>query len=111
MLRNRFYIGEVRYKNEIFPGPSPRSSTANSLRRRRRKLTEQWSHRVPNRNKLRLCLRGLLFDDAGHRMIPTHATKNGARYRYYVSQPYLRGLAKLPPGSISACLPRTSKPW
>ena len=33
-------------------------------------------------------------------MIPTHATKNGVRYRYYVSQPYLRGLAKLPNGAI-----------
>jgi hypothetical protein len=25
---------------------------------------------------------------------PTHATKNGVRYRYYVSQPHLRGLAR-----------------
>ena len=33
-------------------------------------------------------------------MIPTHATKNGVRYRYYVSQPYLRGLAKSPSGAI-----------
>jgi site-specific DNA recombinase len=45
-------------------------------------------------------LRGLLFDSAGNRMVPTHATKHGVRYRYYVSQPYLRGQAKPPPGAI-----------
>jgi hypothetical protein len=33
-------------------------------------------------------------------MVPTHATKHGVRYRYYVSQPYLRGHAKPPPGAI-----------
>src|SRR5262249_55527327 len=30
----------------------------------------------------------------------THATKRGVRYRYYVSQPYLRGLATPPIGAI-----------
>ena len=39
-------------------------------------------------------LNGLLFDDAGHRMAPTHATKAGIRYRYYVSLPCLHGEAK-----------------
>ena len=34
-------------------------------------------------------------------MIPTHATKNGVRYRYYVSRPYLRGIAKPPTGAIT----------
>ena len=44
---------------------------------------------------------GLLFDDAGHRMIPTHATKAGIRYRYYASAPVLHGEAKTAPaGSI-----------
>jgi hypothetical protein len=33
-------------------------------------------------------------------MVPTHATKHGVRYRYYVSQPYLRGQAQPPPGAI-----------
>ena len=33
-------------------------------------------------------LTGLLFDDANHRMVPTHATKAGIRYRYYVSLPH-----------------------
>jgi site-specific DNA recombinase len=33
-------------------------------------------------------------------MRPTHATKNGVRYRYYVSQPYLRGITTPPPGAF-----------
>ena len=37
---------------------------------------------------------GLLFDDANHRMVPTHATKAGIRYRYYVSLPLLHGESK-----------------
>src|SRR5262249_55952744 len=36
----------------------------------------------------------------GDPMVPTHATKQGVRYRYYVSQPYLRGLATPPIGAI-----------
>ena len=65
------------------------------------KLTEQRSHRVTRRTKSASLLRGLLFDDAGHRMIPTQATKNGVRYRYYVLQSYLRGIAEPPTGAIT----------
>jgi site-specific DNA recombinase len=47
-------------------------------------------------------LTGLLFDDAGHRMIPTHATKAGVRYRYYASTPVLHGEARTASaGSVS----------
>ena len=54
------------------------------------------------RNKSDHLLTGLLFDDAGHRMIPTHATKAGIRYRYYVSTRVLHGEAKTASaGSIS----------
>ena len=96
MLRNRFYIGEVRYKNEICPGPQPPLMKRELFEAVQAKLTEQRSHQVTRRTKSASLLRGLLFDDAGHPMIPTHATKNGVRYRYYVSQPYLRGIAKPP---------------
>src|SRR5882757_2557557 len=34
-------------------------------------------------------LAGLLYDGQGHRMTPSHAVKNGMRYRYYVSQPLI----------------------
>jgi len=54
------------------------------------------------RNKSDHLLTGLLFDDAGYPMIPTHATKAGVRYRYYVSTPVLHGEAKTASaGSVS----------
>jgi hypothetical protein len=52
-------------------------------------------------------LAGLLFDDHGERMTPSHAVKNGKRYRYYVSQSLItqsRGVApqgrRIPAGDI-----------
>ena len=68
----------------------------------REKSLAQWSHRTVMRNKSDHLLAGLLFDDAGHRMIPTHATKAGIRYRYYASTPVLHGEAKTASaGSVS----------
>src|SRR5258708_10948493 len=66
------------------------------------KLTDQWSHRNHAKTKSDHLLTGLLYDDAGHRMIPTHATKGGIRYRYSVSLPHLKGESKtISVGSIS----------
>jgi hypothetical protein len=66
------------------------------------KLTDQWSHRNHAKSKSDHLLTGLLYDDAGHRMIPTHATKAGIRYRYYVSLPHLKGESKtISVGSVS----------
>ncbi len=101
MLRNRFYIGEVTFKGEILPGPQPPLLERSIFDAVQTKLTEQWSHRTRARQKSKALLSGLLFDDAGNRMIPTHATKNRVRYRYYISQPRQRGYSDDPVGSIS----------
>jgi site-specific DNA recombinase len=94
LLSNHFYIGEVKYKNEILPGEQPPIMDRALFEAVRQKSLAQWSHRTTTRNKSDHLLSGLLFDDAGHRMIPTHATKAGVRYRYYVSTPVLHGEAK-----------------
>ena len=101
MLRNRFYIGEVTFKGEALPGPQPPLLERPLFDAVQAKLTEQWSHRTRARQKSKALLSGLLFDDAGNRMIPTHATKNRVRYRYYISQPLQRGHSDDPVGSIS----------
>ena len=102
LLSNHFYIGEVKYKNEILPGEQPPIMDRALFDAVRQKSLAQWSHRTTTRNKSDHLLTGLLFDDAGHRMIPTHATKAGVRYRYYVSTPVLHGEAKTASaGSVS----------
>jgi site-specific DNA recombinase len=102
VLSNHFYIGEVKYKNEILPGEQPPIMDRTLFEAVRKKSLAQWSHRTTVRNKAEHLLMGLLFDDAGHRMIPTHATKAGLRYRYYASTPVLHGEARTASaGSIS----------
>src|ERR1700731_1013491 len=102
LLGNHFYIGEVKYKNEILPGEQPSIMDRALFDAVRQKSLAQWSHRTIVRNKSDQLLARLLFDDAGHRMIPTHATKPGVRYRYYVSTPVLHGEAKTASaGSVS----------
>src|SRR5882724_4187929 len=94
LLRNRFYIGEVSYKGDILPGEQPPLMERTLFDAVQQKLTDQWTARSSVRNASDHLLTGLLFDDAGHRMAPTHATKAGIRYRYYVSLPCLHGETK-----------------
>src|SRR6201984_33948 len=102
LLRNRFYIGEVKYKGEVLPGEQPAIMDRQLFDAVQQKLTDQWSHRNHAKTKSNHLLTGLLYDDAGHRMIPTHATKAGIRYRYYVSLPHPQGRAQTTSvGSVS----------
>ena len=88
-LRNRFYIGEVKYKDDILPGEQPPIMDRALFEAVQQKLTDQWTAKTSVRNASNHLLIGLLFDDAGYPMAPTHATKAGIRYRYYVSRPCL----------------------
>jgi site-specific DNA recombinase len=102
LLRNRFYVGEVKYREEILPGEQPAIMDRVLFDAVQQKLTEQWTTRSRTRNASDHLLTGLLFDDSGHRMVPTHATKAGVRYRYYVSLPHLYGESKTASvGSVS----------
>ena len=101
LLRNHFYIGKVKYKNEVLPGEQPAILERALFDAVQKKLTEQWTAQSTARNGSDHLLTGFLFDDTGHRMVPTHA-KSGIRYRYYVSLPHLHGEFKTAPvGSVS----------
>ena len=101
-LRNRFFIGEVKYRGEILPGEQPAILDSALFEAVQQKLSAHQSHKTLTRQNSDHLLKDLLFDDAGHRMIATHATKAGMRYRYYVSQPRRHGEARTAAlGSVS----------
>ena len=91
MLKNRFYVGEVAYRGEVHPGEHEPIVDRAIFASVQAKLAEGSIARTLKRSQSPHLLTGLIFDDAGHPMSPTHANKNGVRYRYYVSHALLHG--------------------
>jgi DNA invertase Pin-like site-specific DNA recombinase len=60
LLSNHFYIGEVKYKNEILPGEQPAIMDRALFDAVRQKSLAQWSHRTIVRNNSDHLLTGLL---------------------------------------------------
>ena len=101
MLRNRFYLGEVKFKGEILPGSQPPLLDRTLFDAVQTRLTEQWAHRTTTRMRSQALLAGLLFDDAGQRMVSTYASKDRVRYRYYTSASCIRGPTDESLGSVT----------
>jgi len=92
-LRNRFYIGEVRYKGEVFPGEQPAILDRALFETVQTKLDRQRTNHAKARQKSQSLLTGRIFDARGNRMTPSHAVKNSVRYRYYISSVLIQGQA------------------
>ena len=93
LLRNRFYIGEVVFRGEVFPGEQPAILDHDLFDAVQAKLNDQRNNHRAARAKSESLLIGRIYDDRGNRMSPSHARKQGIRYRYYVSLPLLQGQA------------------
>ena len=85
LLRNRFYIGEVVFRGEVFPGEQPAILDHDLFDAVQAKLNDQRNNHRAAGAKSESLLIGRIYDDRGNRMSPSHARKQGIRYRYYVS--------------------------
>ncbi len=94
MLQNRLYRGEVAHRDHVYPGEHEAILDAALWDAVQVRLAQ---NRIAETDKTRAqspsLLAGLLFDVQGRRLTPTHAVKNGRRYRYYVSQDLQTGAA------------------
>jgi site-specific DNA recombinase len=100
ILKNRFYIGEVLYKGEVHAGQHAAIVDRDLFAAVQNRLhNAAVMHKIGRRNTTFL-FAGFLFDDCGHRMTPSHANKQGLRYRYYVLQAVLQN-RKADTGTVS----------
>ena len=90
LLKNRFYIGEVVYRGEVHPGEQQPIVEKELFEAVQAKLKHRAVARKVRQSRSPSFLSGLLFDDRGNPMSPSHANKKGVRYRYYVSQAVLQ---------------------
>ncbi len=99
MLQNRIYLGETVHKDKSYPGEHEGIVDRELWDAVQAKLMENRVERV-NRGATGdpSLLASLLYDDLGNRMTPSHAVKNGKRYRYYVSRPLITGSRTAAPG-------------
>lgn len=98
-LKNRIYIGETGHKDKWFSGEHEAIVDRKTFDRVQELLASKSARRKANRSASEALLIGKLYDDRGNRMSPSFSTKNGIRYRFYVSAALLRG-RKAEAGSV-----------
>src|SRR5438445_1629153 len=94
LLSNPVYIGEIAHKGARHPGQHQAILDRETWDSARDQLRTGAPERHGPATGPRSPLIGKLFDEAGHRLTPSHATKAGRRYRYYVSRPLVTDTAE-----------------
>ena len=83
-MHNRHYLGEINHHGRSWSGEHPAIIDPDTFETVQARLEEQ---RVAHAARLKstALLRGKLFNEAGERLTPAYAVKDGVRYGYYVS--------------------------
>jgi site-specific DNA recombinase len=86
ILSNPLYIGEIEHRGVRYPGQHPPLIDRKKWDAVQAQLAANHHENRSRTNvKSKSLLAGLIYDDAGQRLVSSHATKNGKRYRYYVT--------------------------
>ena len=95
MLQNRIYRGEITHKGDAYPGEHQPIVDKALWDEVQAVLAENRIDRATGSDaKHPSLLAGMVFDENGERLTPSHAVKKGTRYRYYVSASLVTGTVK-----------------
>ena len=79
--------GEVRHKGATYPGQHPAIVDPATFAAVHQQLAKNAAQRrSPTNIRVPSLLTGLVYDETGDLLCPTHASKKGRRYRYYISK-------------------------
>ncbi|TMV08062.1 recombinase family protein [Ruegeria sediminis] len=99
LLRNPVYLGRIRHKDKVWDGQHLAiideeiwDRAQDLMRQASQRTRAQSSPDTPSRGTdPGAWLTGLLRDETGDRLTPTHTTRKGRRLRYYVSNRLISG--------------------
>ena len=84
-LKNRIYLGETHHGGKWFKGEHAAILDRATFDQVQDLLKENSIRRGTKFSESGALLKGKLFDDKDNRMGPTFSSKNGVRYRFYIS--------------------------
>ena len=95
ILQNRLYRGEISHKDAVHPGEHEAIIDQETWDAVQQCLAvNRANEHAGHRAKSPSLLAGLIYDQQGKRLIPTHASKGNKRYRYYISKALTTGSKK-----------------
>lgn len=88
VLSNPIYIGKITHHEKTYDGQHPAivDQTTWDATQALMRSNHQGERKRKSAPSASLLL-GLVEDDAGHRLVPSHSQKQSKRYRYYISEP------------------------
>jgi site-specific DNA recombinase len=119
ILQNRAYLGEIVHKGQSHPGEHTPIIDQLLWDAAQAQLAANTAEgNSGTRTRQPSLLTGMLFDVNGNPMTPSHAVKQGTRYRYYVSRPLITkdqpessaGL-RIPAGEIEQLIASRARQW
>lgn len=103
LLKNRIYLGEIVHKSVSYPGEHEPIVPKGLWDVVQAKLaTRDHAGDRAMRSRSPSLLVGLLHDGLGRRMSPSHANKQGKRYRYYITHEQQRADRSQPTWRVPA---------
>ncbi|MFY9138824.1 recombinase family protein [Zwartia sp.] len=112
LLHNRTYLGELRHKEQWYPGEHQPIIDPKLWDDVHAILSTNYRVRAgQNRGRADFLLKGIVFGNDGRALSPIHTTKKGGRsYRYYIPQrdvkeyPGASGLPRMPAAELESAV-------
>ena len=99
LLTNQIYRGVIAFKGDLYEGEHERIVPEELFLSVQALLTAQGPGEAAKKKLASpAILKGILFDENGNRLQPTHSAKHGRKYRYYVSATKIRDAKSNPDG-------------
>lgn len=115
LLGNKVYIGKITHKDKVYDGEHKAIICDETFEKVQKLLYENKVDKTCGvKSSSNSLLAGLIYDDLGNKMTPSHSNNHGRRYRYYISRALKNNeetgsVSKIPAGEVEKFVIETTK--